>query len=406
VVLLFAHADLYAERARRPGLPRIITALFQVTIVALIYALADGQQFESYYVFYGSLFFGIVFIGTLRRLHGRGTEALLRRAGYRRRALLVGRGEHIEQVGHALADSTHSPVELMGFLSLTPRPDNGLRSLGVLGDLPEVLGAHRVEEVIIADPDFPQEQAVELVDTCHQRGVTVRVAPSTMEILLHRAEFIPGQSVPLFELKPPVFDGVDFALKRMFDIVVATALLLLLSPLLLLISLAVKLTSRGPIFYSSLRPGMGGAPFGCLKFRTMHTDAELRQAELEERNEASGAIFKIRNDPRLTSVGRVLRRFSLDEMPQLVNVLRGEMSLVGPRPLPLRDYDRLDPWHKKRYLVLPGMTGLWQVSGRSDVDFDELVRLDFLYLERWSILLDLAILLRTVPAVLGRRGAY
>jgi lipopolysaccharide/colanic/teichoic acid biosynthesis glycosyltransferase len=130
------------------------------------------------------------------------------------------------------------------------------------------------------------------------------------------------------------------------------------------------------------------------------------QADLESLNEASGALFKIRDDPRLTRVGRLLRRFSLDELPQLWNVMRGEMSLVGPRPLPLRDFERLEEWHKKRYHVLPGITGLWQVSGRSDLDFDDLVRLDFLYLERWSIFLDMVILLKTVPAVLTRRGAF
>jgi lipopolysaccharide/colanic/teichoic acid biosynthesis glycosyltransferase len=138
----------------------------------------------------------------------------------------------------------------------------------------------------------------------------------------------------------------------------------------------------------------------------MHRDADQRQADLESLNEASGALFKLRRDPRLTGVGRLLRRFSLDELPQLINVLRGEMSLVGPRPLPLRDFERLESWHKKRYLVMPGMTGLWQVSGRSELDFDDLVRLDFLYLERWSVFLDLVILLKTVPAVLSRRGAY
>ena len=155
-----------------------------------------------------------------------------------------------------------------------------------------------------------------------------------------------------------------------------------------------------------MRPGIGGVPFACLKFRTMYGDADVRQSDLEQHNEASGALFKIRDDPRVTPVGRLLRRFSIDELPQLFNVLRGEMSLVGPRPLPQRDYDRLEDWHKKRYLVLPGITGLWQVSGRSDLDFDDLVRLDFLYLERWSVFLDLSILVKTVPAVLSRRGAF
>jgi lipopolysaccharide/colanic/teichoic acid biosynthesis glycosyltransferase len=170
--------------------------------------------------------------------------------------------------------------------------------------------------------------------------------------------------------------------------------------------IAVAISSRGPVLYASIRPGMGGKPFACLKFRTMYSDADQIQADLESLNEASGALFKIRNDPRLTRVGRLLRRFSLDELPQLWNVVRGDMSLVGPRPLPLRDFERLEEWHKKRYHVLPGITGLWQVSGRSDLDFDDLVRLDFLYLERWSIFLDMVILLKTVPAVLTRRGAF
>src|SRR5260370_41450817 len=138
----------------------------------------------------------------------------------------------------------------------------------------------------------------------------------------------------------------------------------------------------------------------------MHSDAEERQADIEDLNEASGALFKIRDDPRLTRVGRTLRRFSLDELPQLINVLRGEMSLVGPRPLPERDYQMLDDWHRKRYLVLPGITGLWQVSGRSELDFDDLVHLDFIYLDHSSLALDLTILLKTIPSVVSRRGAY
>ena len=227
-----------------------------------------------------------------------------------------------------------------------------------------------------------------------------------MEILIDRAEFVPGQTVPLFKLRPPVFQGIDFAMKRTFDLVVSTVGLILIAPILLIIAAAVKLSSSGPVIYRSVRPGMGGKPFYCFKFRTMREHAEQIQADLEPLNEQSGALFKIRHDPRLTRVGRFLRRFSLDELPQLVNVIRGEMSLVGPRPLPMRDFHRLEDWHKKRYLVLPGITGLWQVSGRSDLDFDDLVRLDFLYLERWSMMLDLSILLKTIPAVLSRRGAF
>jgi lipopolysaccharide/colanic/teichoic acid biosynthesis glycosyltransferase len=152
--------------------------------------------------------------------------------------------------------------------------------------------------------------------------------------------------------------------------------------------------------------GVGEREFGMLKFRTMVAGAAERQDELEEANEASGALFKIRDDPRVTRVGRLLRRLSVDELPQVLNVLRGEMSLVGPRPLPLRDYRLLAAWHRKRYLVLPGVTGLWQISGRSTLTFDDLVRLDFTYLENWSLWLDVSIILRTLPAVLARKGAY
>jgi exopolysaccharide biosynthesis polyprenyl glycosylphosphotransferase len=405
-VLMFARVDLYADRTRRPGLSQIATALFQVAVIALVFALANGEHFHSYYVFYGSVFFGTAYIAGLRELHLRVTGWLLELAGYTRRALLVGSGKHIEAVGHALAGRSRTRVEIVGYISLTPRPQNGLRSLGDLLQLPEVLVKERVQEVIIADPDFPQDKAVEIVDLCHRKGVTVQVAPSTMEILIDRAEFVPGQTVPLFTLRPPVFEGIDYALKRTFDLVLSSVALIFLSPLLLAIAIAIKLGSRGPVIYRSVRPGIACEPFYCFKFRTMREHADQIQDDLESLNEQSGALFKIRHDPRLTKVGRILRRFSLDELPQLANVVRGDMSLVGPRPLPVRDFERLEEWHKKRYLVLPGITGLWQVSGRSELDFDDLVRLDFLYLEQWSILLDLSILLKTIPAVFSRRGAF
>ena len=405
--LLFARSGLYAQRALRPGLSRIVGSLFEVAFVALIFAVVSGEHFSSYYLFWSTLAFSIFYIATARAAYERITAVVLRAAGYQRRALIVGSGKSGRRrcpcaEGRAALPDRGRRVPL----ARSACAANGLSPLGTLENLESVLSDARVDEVIIADPDFPQDDAVELVDQCHQRGVRVRLAPSTMEILIHRAEFVPGQSVPLFELGPPVFEGIDFALKRTFDIVGASLLLVLLSPLLLAITLAVRLSSRGPIVFRSTRRGIGQRPFPCLKFRTMHTNAEERQADLEDLNEASGALFKIREDPRLTTVGRLLRRFSLDELPQLVNVLRGDMSLVGPRPLPERDYAMLEEWHRKRYLVLPGITGLWQVSGRSELDFDDLVHLDFIYLERWSLALDLTILLKTIPAVFMRRGAY
>jgi exopolysaccharide biosynthesis polyprenyl glycosylphosphotransferase len=403
MLLLFARSGLYRERAQRPGFSKVIAGLFQVTLVVLIYAEIEGERFQSYYIFYASLFFALLYVSSLRWVFERISGAVLRAAGYRRRAVLVGSGSNIQAVSHALSDSRE--IEPYGFVARTPIALlYGLRDFRSLEQLERHFDS--VDEVLIADADFPQEEAVELVERCHRHGVRVRVAPSTMEILMDSVEYVPGQALPLFELKPPVFEGADWVVKRTFDLLGAALLMIVLAPVMGVAALAIKLSSRGPVLYRSIRPGIGGKPFACFKFRTMVVGAEHLQDHLEPHNEVSGAIFKMKDDPRITSVGRFLRRWSLDELPQLLNVLRGEMSLVGPRPLPARDYHRLEDWHRKRYLVLPGMTGLWQVSGRSELDFDELVRLDFLYLERWSVFLDLTILLKTIPAVIRARGAW
>src|SRR4051794_40681212 len=263
-LLLFARSDLYADRAVRPGFTRVIASLFQATVVVMAFAIVEGEQFSRYYIFYGSLLFALIYVSALRYLFEKLTGAILRMGGYHRRAILVGTGAHIEAVAHALKGSE---IHAVGFVSLVPRPANGIKDLGPLEEIERYF--EEIDEVLITDPDFPQERALALIDTCHRSGVRVRVAPSTMEILMDRVEFVPGQTLPLFELKPPVFDGVDFVLKRTFDVIGATALLLLLSPFLAVIALAVKLTSRGPVIYRSLRPGMGGATFACFKFRTM-----------------------------------------------------------------------------------------------------------------------------------------
>src|SRR5439155_24782254 len=255
-LLLFARSGLYSDRAVRPGFTRVVASLVQVMFIVLAYAVVQGGHFSSYYIFYGSLFFALVYVSVFRWLFDRASGWALRAAGYRRRAVIVGKGDQIDAVAHALGGGSVSPLDTVGFVALTPRPENGLRNLGSLDRLEDCFD--QIDEVLIADPDFPQEQAVDLVDRCHRHGVRVRVAPSTMEILMDRVEFIPGQTVPLFELKPPVFEGVDFIVKRTFDVAVAGLLVVLLSPVMLLVALAVKLTSRGPVIYRSLRPGIGG----------------------------------------------------------------------------------------------------------------------------------------------------
>lgn len=405
MLLLFSGDGLYRQRHLRPGSAQIMGSLFKVAVVTLAFAVIEGARFQSYYIFWGTFIVASVLIVGTRVSYDVLTERLENAFGRERRAVIVGTSHQIEAVADALERAQVKRIHPVGFVSLEPRPENGLRDLGPIDEIERHFDS--IDDVIIADPSFPQEETVMLVDRCHRGGVQLQVAPTTMEILrADQAEFVPGESLPLFEIKAPVFEGAAFVVKRVFDLVVASLLLLLASPVLLVTALAVKLTSRGPVFFLSPRPGLGGESFNCVKFRTMVTNAEALQNELESMNEADGAIFKIREDPRLTRIGSSLRRWSLDELPQLFNVLRGDMSLVGPRPLPHRDYERLDEWHKKRYLVLPGLTGLWQVSGRSELEFDDLVRLDFLYIERWSVFLDIVILLRTIPAVFAKRGAY
>ncbi|MEP6909358.1 MAG: sugar transferase [Actinomycetota bacterium] len=406
-VLVFWQAGLYAERERRGGFGRIVASVSLVALITMIFALGSGHTFGTYGLAPTAVILTSVFIGLLRGSYDVVSGDLLKLAGVRRRAILVGEGESLARLRRALGASRGGiEYEFVGAVAISS-DGAGLPLLGNLASLPAVLAEREVDELIVTDSDFNDRELVEIVEQAHRRGVKVRVAPRATELLIERrGEYVPGQGVPLFELRPPVFAGADWVVKRGFDQIVSVLVAILGLPIWLLIALAIKLDSRGPVLFRDQRVGLNERDFGMFKFRTMLADAEARQAELEAENEAGGALFKIRDDPRVTRVGRILRRLSIDEIPQVLNVLRGEMSLVGPRPLPIRDYELLEAWHRKRNLVLPGMTGLWQVAGRSSLSFDDLVRLDFYYLEHWSIWLDVSILLKTIPAVLNSRGAY
>ncbi len=399
-VLVFLQSGLYAPRERRAGAGKVLGALVLVALIILAIGLGTDYDFTTTGLIPTAVVTSTVAIGALRAAYGSIALELLRMLGVRRRVVLVGEGEtlaHLERQLQAARGGVG--IEVVETVSDVRRPES-------LGPLAALLEEERPDELVLAEADFDEETVLGVVQLAHRHGVRVKLAPSTTELLVREAEYVPGEGVPLFELRPPLFSGVDWVTKRAFDLLVAGLLVVLGIPLWLLIAAAIKLDSRGPVLFVDRRIGVGEREFGMLKFRTMVADAPELQRELEEENEATGALFKIRDDPRVTRVGRVLRRLSLDELPQLVNVLRGQMSLVGPRPLPLRDHAMLDDWHKARYLVLPGMTGLWQISGRSGLEFDDLVRLDFTYIENWSIWLDISIIVRTIPAVLTGRGAY
>ncbi|MDX6512913.1 MAG: hypothetical protein QOE36_2417 [Gaiellaceae bacterium] len=404
--LVFWRARLYAGREFRAGLGRIFSSLTLVAVLTLAFGVGSGHNYHTFGLTPVALVLTAALIGLLRASYEVLTKDIFRIVGIRRRALLVGEGEHLTHL-HQTLGAARGGIAYDFVGAIAPADDGvDLPVLGDLGALPGILATRRVDELIVTDSGFDDEQVLEIVEQAHRCGVQVRIAPKTTELLTQRGEYVPGQGVPLFELRPPVFAGTDWAVKRAFDVAVSGLLIVVGLPVWLVVAALVKLTSSGPVFYRDRRIGLGEREFGMLKFRTMYANASAQQARLEEHNEATGALFKIRDDPRVTPVGRVLRRLSLDEIPQVLNVLLGEMSLVGPRPLPVRDHAMLEDWHRKRYLVLPGMSGLWQISGRGSLSFDDLVRLDFYYLENWSIWLDISILAKTIPAVLVRRGAY
>jgi exopolysaccharide biosynthesis polyprenyl glycosylphosphotransferase len=405
-LLVFWRAGLYAERERRGGGGRILGSLILVGFVAVVYGVGTNREFGTYGLAPTAVVLTATFVGLLRTSYDIVTGDLLRLAGVRRRTVLVGDRDRVAHLRRILGEG-RSGIQYEFVGAVGPSGDGmPVPFLGRLGELPRVVARNEVDELVVAEADFDDRELLELVDLAHRRGVRVRLAPTTTELLTQRADYIPGQGVPLFELRPPAFVGTDWIVKRTFDLVVSALILVVGIPVWLAIAAAIKATSRGPVLYRDRRVGLNERPFDMLKFRTMHEHAAELQPELEAANEAEGALFKLRADPRVTAVGAFLRRFSIDEVPQVLNVLRGQMSLVGPRPLPLRDFRLLEQWHRKRYLVLPGMTGLWQIAGRSDLEFDDLVRLDFYYLENWSIWLDISILLRTIPAVVAGKGAY
>lgn len=278
--------------------------------------------------------------------------------------------------------------------------------LGTARELVSVVRDMDVTTVVIASSAFDHDVLARMIAELRNLDIDVHVSSGLFEVLTSRVLVSEIAGVPLITIKGAALSRSKLLVKRVFDLVVASAVLLVGLPLWLLVALAVKLQSPGPIFYGQTRVGRDGARFQMLKFRSMYRDADERLAELQKQNEASGPMFKMKDDPRVTPVGKLIRKFSIDEFPQLLNVMKGEMSLVGPRPPLPHETDRYSKNDWRRLEVVPGMTGLWQVSGRSSLTFEEMVRLDLYYIENWSVALDVNLLFRTVPAMLLARGAY
>jgi len=338
-------------------------------------------------------------------------ESRMRRGLGVDRVLIVGAGEVGRRLMRNIVAQPELGYQVIGFVDDDPGKNSTdigrFKALGGIDNLPRVIQAKAIDEVIITLPWMHHRKILGIMRQCEREQVRARIVPDLFQLAISRVDIEDLGGIPIIGVKEVSITGWNLAFKRASDLFVSLAGLTLLSPLLLLISVAIKLDSPGPVLFKQVRVGKGGRRrFVCYKFRSMRQGAEEERPQLADRDEVVGVTFKIRNDPRCTRVGRFLRRTSLDELPQIYNVLRGLMSLVGPRPALPSEVEQYQEWHRRRLEISPGITGLWQVSGRSQLTFDEMCLLDIYYLENWSALLDLKIALKTFPAVLAGRGAY
>jgi exopolysaccharide biosynthesis polyprenyl glycosylphosphotransferase len=347
---------------------------------------------------------GLLFLSML--VFRGGARATARKISPEERCLVL--GDHVAAgwVAHKLEACQGVKARVVGRVPLeTERPlQNGLPVLGEFDTLGVVLADVEIDRVIIASQDSQSDQILDAIRLVKALGVRVSVLPRLFEVVGSSVEFDDVNGAMLLGVRRYGLTRSSAALKRALDVIGAAAGVFLLAPLIGLIALAIKLDTPGPILFRQRRMGKDNRPFEMLKFRTMVDGAEAQKAALMHRNEAGGGLFKIDGDPRITRVGALLRRTALDELPQLFNVLRGDMALVGPRPLVIDEDAQIEGWRRRRLLLPPGMTGLWQVFGSSRIPMGEMVKIDYLYGANWSLWLDIKILLRTVPFVIGRRG--
>jgi exopolysaccharide biosynthesis polyprenyl glycosylphosphotransferase len=380
-----------------------------VATILVISFLLKELDYSRGVVLYLWLF--VMVLLALGRIVARLAQAVLHRRGVHvRRLVVVGASDAGKMFMQSIRSRPDLGYEIVGFVDRRDAsrvPDFGrFRRLGDVEDLPEIVHAFEIEEVVVALPGSAHEQLRPVIELCESTGIGLKLVPDLFNVSMRRVEVDEVAGIPLLNVGTVRMQHVEHAIKRLIDLSFGLVAFVLSLPVIGVLAILVKLDSEGPAFVRQERIGQDGKPFTCYKLRSMHTDADKMLVELQERNEASGPIFKLRNDPRCTRIGKHLRRLSLDELPQIWNVMRGEMSLVGPRPPLGREVAQYEPWHFRRLRGKPGMTGLWQVSGRSNLTFDEMVMMDIMYLDSWTPLLDLNILFKTATAVLGGRGAY
>ena len=409
----FQFSRVYRFRRDRIWLEEVYTIASATTIgvvVLIILNLTFGQLSFSRLIFLYTAALVTLLLGISRGIIYAARSYLRNQRIGLERVVLVGVGDVGLMVLRTIAARPSLGYELVGFLDDNPaknRTDIGrFQALGPLDNFSGILQAHDIDTAIICLPWQSHRIVAHLLHVCEQTGIKAQIVPDFFQMTKNQMKVEQLNGIPLITTRDVSIAGWNLFVKRALDVTLATVTLVVALPLGALIALCIRLESPGPILYSQTRIGRNGQPFKIYKFRSMIVDADTQLDQMAELNEASGPLFKIRDDPRRTATGRILRRFSLDELPNLINVFRSEMSLVGPRPNVPAEVAQYKDWHRKRLSVSPGMTGLWQVSGRSDLTFDEMVLLDIYYAENWTPTLDMNILLRTIPKVLAAEGAY
>ncbi len=401
---------VYRPRELRERRQAVLDPTRQILVGML--ALAAALFFvKGFYVSRLLLLLFVVFDWTLqvaaRLAYIEWGPRLRERLGDSYRILMVGTGARAQELARMIRESRQAGLRVVGWVETSAAGARELYGAPVhpLADVPRLLREQVIDEVLFAVGRDELERLEDLFLRCEEEGVRTRVQ---LQMFPHQTSQVFVEhlgAVPLLTFSTTPEDELRLFAKRLLDAVGAALLLVVLSPLLLLLAVVVKLTSPGPVLYRQERCGLGGRRFALVKFRSMVADAEQRQAELEALNEADGPVFKMRRDPRVTSAGRWIRRLSLDELPQLWNILKGDMSFVGPRPPLPQEVERYERWQRRRLRMRPGLTCLWALEGRSELSFARWMELDMAYIDNWSLWLDLKILLKTIPRVLLGRGA-
>ena len=406
---IFSGCGLYRSHRLTRVSRRAREVLLAVTLITVIFLLVRGPLDLSFATNTFLLMFWLLAFGFLMLFH----EAALRMLHYARlrgrnlrHVVIVGELREATALRERFQKDSNFGYHVLEIIAPGGSPE--MTESEVVANLESVSRDQSVDEVIVSLSPKKYGSLVEkIVSRCEEEGVIVRVRAEMFELRTAKAYADELEGLPILTIRSGPEDDWRLAAKRLIDALGSLILLLMLAPLFALTALVIKLDSPGAIFFAQERVGLNKRRFRMLKFRTMVNGAEKQQEALEGLNEADGPIFKIKDDPRVTLIGKFLRRFSIDELPQLFNVLKGDMSLVGPRPLPVRDVERIDvASQKRRFSIKPGLTCLWQVNGRSNIGFEEWVRMDLDYIDRWSLGLDILILLKTIPAVFKGPGAY